>query len=402
MRDARPELPRLLVLGGGWAWRLLAVGVAAYALVRILSLLWLVVVPIVAAVLLAALLQPVSRVLRRWRLPGPLAALVTLLLTVTVLGGVGFLVQQRVTAQLPILVDELVRTVRGLRGLLDRVGTGQLRLDQLQSETVGWLQAHRDQVVGIVQTGAGILADVGTMLVLTLFVCFFFLYDGERIWRALLLPFHGVPRDRLDLAGRTAWSVVTAYVHGTAVIATIHGVVIGLIAWLLGVPLAVPLGVLVFLGSFVPIVGALVAGGVSVLVALGTQGWVAGVILLVVLVAEDQLEAHVLQPLIVGRYVRLHPLLIGLALAMGSVLGGIVGAVVSVPVAAVLRHTVPVLLGHGPPGEQRSGRRRSEQSSRERSGETGDEFLPEPEAEPEPEPATSSDHHGATRTGGRP
>jgi predicted PurR-regulated permease PerM len=344
-RPQTDDYPRLLVLAGGWAWRLLAVGVAAYAVVRILSMLWLVVVPVVLAVLLASLLMPLARLLRRARLPGPLAALVTLVLAVAVLGGIGFLVQQRVTAQMPTLVDDLVRTVQGLRALLDRVGHGLVPLDRLQADAVTWLQSHRDQLVGVLQSGAGWLADLGTMAVLTLFVSFFFLYDGERIWRAVLSPWRGVYRRRLDGAGRTAWAVVTAYVHGTAVIAVIHGVVIGGVVWLLGAPLPVALGVLVFLGSFVPIVGALVTGGIAVLVTLGTQGLLAALILLTVLVVEDQLEAHLLQPLIVGRYVRLHPLLIGLALALGSILGGIVGALVSVPTAAVLRHTLPQLMG---------------------------------------------------------
>ncbi|MCE3554701.1 AI-2E family transporter [Pseudonocardia sp. RS11V-5] len=339
------DYPRTLVLAGGWAWRLLVVGVAVYAVVRILSMLWLVVVPIVLAVLLASLLKPLTTLLRRARLPGPLAALVTLVITVAVLGSIGFLVEQRVTAQMPTLVDDLVRTMQGLRSILDRFGQGRLPLDQLQNDAVTWLQAHRDQLVGVLQTGAGWVADLATMAVLTLFVCFFFLYDGERIWRALLSPFHGMFRQRLDGAGRTAWAVVTAYVHGTAVIAVIHAIVIGGVVWLLGVPLPVALGVLVFLGSFIPIVGALVAGGIAVLVALGTKGLLAALILLTVLIVEDQLEAHLLQPLIVGRYVRLHPLLIGLALALGSILGGIIGALVSVPTAAVLRHTLPRLMG---------------------------------------------------------
>ncbi|MFR9800920.1 AI-2E family transporter [Pseudonocardia sp. RS010] len=395
----QPELPRLLLLAGGWAWRLLAVGVAVYAAVRILAMLWLVVVPVVLAVLLASLLRPVSRLLQRARLPGPLAALVTLLLAVVVLGGIGFLVQQRVAAQLPTLVDQLVRTVRGLRSLLDRFGAGQFQLDQLQNQVITWLQSNRDQLVNVLQTGAGWLVDIGTMLLLTLFVCFFFLYDGERVWRALLLPFHGRPRERLDDAGHTAWSVVTGYVHGTAVIATIHGVVIGTVIWLLGVPLPVVLGVLVFLGSFIPLVGALVAGGIAVLVALGTQGWVAALILLAVLVAENQLEGHVLQPLIVGRYVRLHPLLIGIALTIGTVLAGVVGALVSVPTAAVLRHTVPRLLGHAPAGEE-------ERSGDEASGTGTDSDTdtdtgadpdtgPDPDTDPGADPDSGSDPDAA-------
>ncbi|WP_433556404.1 AI-2E family transporter [Pseudonocardia xinjiangensis] len=126
---------------------------------------------------------------------------------------------------------------------------------------------------------------------------------------------------------------------------------IGLVVSLLHVPLAIPLGVLVFLGSFIPIVGELIAGSVAVVVTLGTQGPLAGLILIAVLIAEGQLEAHLLQPLIVGRYVRLHPLAIGLVLATGTVLGGLVGAVVAVPVAAIVHRAWPALAGKSAPDE---------------------------------------------------
>jgi predicted PurR-regulated permease PerM len=129
------------------------------------------------------------------------------------------------------------------------------------------------------------------------------------------------------------------------VIATIHGIVIGLALYLLGVPLAIPLAVLVFLGSFIPFLGALVAGGLAVLVAFGTQGWLTALILLGILLAESQLEVHLLQPLIVGRYVRLHPLAIGLAFAVGTMLAGIVGAIIAVPTAAVIHQVLPALRG---------------------------------------------------------
>ncbi|MFN2535510.1 MAG: AI-2E family transporter, partial [Pseudonocardiaceae bacterium] len=174
-----------------------------------------------------------------------------------------------------------------------------------------------------------------------LFITFFFLYDGERIWHWLISPLP--PRDvrRADAAGQAAWATTTGYVRGTAVIATIHGIVIGLAMFLLGVPLALPLAVLVFLGSFIPFVGALVAGGLAVLVTFGTQGWVVALTLLAILIVESQLEVHLLQPLIVGRYVRLHPLAIGLAFAVGTVLAGIVGAIIAVPTAAVINQAWP-------------------------------------------------------------
>jgi predicted PurR-regulated permease PerM len=213
---------------------------------------------------------------------------------------------------------------------------------------VDWLQRNRSEAVGYLTTGAGYFIEFFTLAVLTLFITFFLLYDGERIWRWLMSPWPPRQARRVDRAGRAAWITITGYVRGTAVIATIHGIVIGLALYLLGVPLAIPLAVLIFLGSFIPFVGALIAGGLAVLVTFGTQGWLTALILLGILLAESQLEVHLLQPLIVGRYVRLHPLAIGLAFAVGTVLAGIVGAIIAVPTAAVIYQALPALRGPNP------------------------------------------------------
>lgn len=344
-RGDGPLVPRSLVVAADWSWRLLLVGIVAYAAVRVLVLLSLVVIPLVAAVLLAALLRPVAELLHR-RLPGPLSALLTLLLAVVVLGGLGYLIGVRFTQQLPSLLQQLVGTVHQLRAEFAGSGVAQLQLDQIETSVIDWLQRNRSEAVGYLTTGAGYFIEFFTLLILTLFITFFFLYDGERIWRWLISPLPAREVRRVDAAGRAAWATTTGYVHGTAVIATIHGTVIGLAMFLLGVPLALPLAVLIFLGSFIPFIGALVAGGLAVLVTFGTQGWLVAVILLGILIVESQLEVHLLQPLIVGRYVRLHPLAIGLSFAVGTVLAGIVGAIIAVPTAAVINQIWPALRHH--------------------------------------------------------
>jgi predicted PurR-regulated permease PerM len=341
-------VPHVLVVAAGWSWRLLLVGTVAYLAVRVLALLWLVMVPIVAALLLAALVHPVADRLRR-HLPGPAAAGLTLLLAVVLIAGIGYGVGLRFTRELPALTDELVATVDRLRDAVRGTGVGAARLDQIQSAANGWIEAHRTELLDYLTTGAGYLLGFLTVVVLTLFVTFFLLYDGGRIWHWLLGPLPPDAARRTDRAGQAAWRTLTAYVHGTAAIAAVHTVVIGGVLSLLSVPLVVPLAVLVFLGSFIPLVGALVAGSLSVLVTLGTRGWVPALIMLAVLVVEGQLEAHLLQPLIVGRYVRLHPLAVGLAIAVGSVLGGVVGAVVAVPVAAIVYRSAPLLAGRRRP-----------------------------------------------------
>ena len=342
--DTSSAIPRSLVLAAGWSWRLLVVGVAAYAAARVLALLWLVVVPLVAALLLAALLRPVAGLLHR-RLPGPLSALLTLLLAAVVLVGLGYVIGVRFAQELPSLIQQLVGTIHQLREAVGGKGVGRLQLDQIEASVVDWLQRNRSQAIGYLTAGAGYFLDFAAMVVLTLFITFFMLYDGKRIWRWLLSPLS--PRDsrRVDRAGQAAWASITGYVRGTAVIATIHGIVIGLSLYLLGVPLALPLGVLVFLGSFIPFVGVLVTGGLSLLVTFSTHGWLVALIVLGILLAESQLEAHLLQPLIVGRYVRLHPLAVGLSFAVGTVLAGIVGAIIAVPTAAVIHQALPALRG---------------------------------------------------------
>lgn len=342
------SLPRSLVLAAAWSWRLLLVGIAAYATVRVLALLSLVVIPLVAALLLAALLRPVAELLQRRGLPGPLSALLTLLLAVVILGGLGYLIGVLFAQQLPSLIQQLVGTVHQVREDFAGVPVSQFQLDQLEASAVDWLQRNRSQTIGYLTTGAGYVLEFLTLSVLTLFITFFLLYDGERIWRWLISPLQARESGRVDQAGRTAWATTTGYVRGTAVIATIHGSVIGLALYLLGVPLALPLAVLVFLGSFIPFIGALVAGGLAVLVTFGTQGWLIALILLGILLVESQLEVHLLQPLIVGRYVRLHPLAIGIAFAVGTVLAGILGAIIAVPTAAIIHQAWPALRGEVP------------------------------------------------------
>jgi predicted PurR-regulated permease PerM len=344
--DTRSDLPHSLVVGAAWSWRLLLVGVAVYAAVRVLVLLSLVVIPLVAALLLAALLRPVAQLLQR-RLPGPLSALLTLLISAVVLGGLGYLIGLRFARELPSLIEQLVGTVRRLRAVLGGGGggVGQFQLDQIEGTVINWLQRNQSQAVAYLTTGAGYLVEFATLTLLTLFITFFLLYDGERIWGWLRTPLSARESHRVDQAGRAAWSTITGYVRGTAIIATIHGIVIGFVVFLLGVPLALPLGVLVFVGSFIPFIGALIAGGLAILITFGTHGWLAALILLGVLIVESQLEVHLLQPLIVGRYVRLHPLAIGLSFAVGTVLAGIVGAIVAVPTAAVIHQAWPALRG---------------------------------------------------------
>ena len=192
-------------------------------------------------------------------------------------------------------------------------------------------------------TGGKIASEFFAGLVLMLFVTFFLIKDGDRIWNWLLGAMRTGTARRMDRAGHASWLVLVYYMRGTVAVAAIHALVVGVALWVMGVPLAVPLAVLVFLAAFVPLVGLLVAGALAIVVTLATKGWVDAVVLLGILIVEDQLEAHLLQPQVVGKMIRLHPLAVILSLAAGGVLAGIPGAVVAVPIVAVITRALPEL-----------------------------------------------------------
>jgi predicted PurR-regulated permease PerM len=342
-----PRVPAWLERAAGWSWRLLVLGALLYVLIRLIGMLRVVVLPCVAALLLTALLQPLTQRLRRYGLPALAATWCTVLAALAVLAGVATLAATRTSADYQRLVTDLGHTAgdlqRWLAGPPFHLHRGGL--EQLSNRLLTFLKQHQSAVAGTVLSGGRIFLEVLAGLVLTLFVTFFLLKDGERIWAWLTSFLGSGARARAMGAGAAAWLALTYYVRGTVAVAAIHAVVIGTTLWVMGVPLLVPLVILVFLAAFVPLVGILVAGTLAVAVTLGTRGWVAALVLVAVFILENQLESHLLQPLVVGRMVRFHPLAIILVLAVGGVAGGIAGAVVAVPIAAVLFRAMPYLLG---------------------------------------------------------
>ncbi|MDX6213636.1 MAG: putative heme transporter [Frankiales bacterium] len=315
---------------------LLVVGLFVYVVARLAERLLIVVVPFGVAVLVSALLRPAVLWLRRQGLPPALATWITVLAVWTLFGLLAWGVTVRSTAEMPKLITEATNTLGDLRDYLVN-GPLHLQPDQIDKYTLdaqNYLKDHQAQLTKGVISGAGILFEVLTGAILSFFVGFFLLYDGEAIfgWVTRQLPAQArVPFDR---AGRSAWRALAGYVRGTLIVALFHGVAMGIALTVMGVPLALPLAVLVAIGSLVPLAGALVAGGLAVLVTLATQGPLVALILVGVLVAENQAEAHILQPFVVGRYVHLHPLAIALVLTSGTVLAGLWGAVFAVPFTA--------------------------------------------------------------------
>jgi putative heme transporter len=341
------QIPRGVDIAASWAWRFLVIVLAAGVLGWLVSYLRVVVIPVVVALLLAALLVPVVNRLHHGRLTRGPAAGIVLVAGLLFVGAGLTLVGQQVVDGFNDLSDQVVR---GLQQIEDWLRTGPLNLSDAQltrllEEARNAVTSSNEQIVSSATTVGTALGNLVAGFFIVLFSLFFFLYDGEGIWTFLTRLFPRSARRRVDSSGRVAWTSLTAFVRATVIVALVDAVGIVLIALVLGVPLAFPIGVLVFLGAFVPIVGALVSGIVAVLVALVAQGPLIALLMLGGVLLVQQIESHLLQPFLLGRAVSVHPLGVILAVAAGVLVAGVVGALVAVPVVAALNAVVRHLAG---------------------------------------------------------
>jgi predicted PurR-regulated permease PerM len=330
-------VPPLLRDMAGWAWRLLTLALAAYLLVRLFDILTFIVLPFFAAMLATSLSYPLVRYLRRRGLRRTAATWITVLLAAVIFGGVAIFVVDRAVAEYPDLVSQTSKSVTSFRHFL----TVDLHVKSSSTSSIGntitkYLDSHSTAVASGALSGIATVAEALGAFVLWFFMTFFLLYDGDNIWSWIVGLFPERARDRVTGAGLQAWDRLAGFVRGTFVIAVVHAVVAAVMLSILRVPLVAPLTLIVFIGSFLPIVGSIGVGILTVSITLVTRGTVAGIILAVVLIADNQVEAHLMQPLLVGRYVRLHPLAVGIAIAGGGVLEGIPGAIIAVPFVAVV------------------------------------------------------------------
>jgi putative heme transporter len=336
--DVRPRVPRVLRVTAALGWRILVVVAAVYVVGVVAGRLAAVVVPVAVAVLLAALLSPAVQALHRHGVPKGAATALVLVGGLAALGGVLTFVIVTFVRGVPALAAQLSASVDTVA---DWLATGPLQLSAAQlagvrAQILDTLSANQAAITSGALTTAATLGETVTETLLVLFVLIFLLHGGAGIWQFLLGVVPADTRMRVDVAGRRGLAALVSYVRATAVVAVVDAFAIGIGLAVLGVPLAVPLAALVFLGAFVPIIGAVVGGGVAVLVALVANGPVAALIVLGIIVAVMQLEGHVLQPLLLGRAVKLHPLAVVLAIAAGVVVAGIAGALFAVPLLAVL------------------------------------------------------------------
>ena len=316
--------------------QVLIVGSLAFVVIEGALQVRLVVIPVLIALILASAFAPLVRLLERIHVPKALAALATLVLSILVLAGVLAGVTVAVVAQWGSLVSATSDGLDQLQKLLTSSGfpVNQQQFEGARKEVVSFLTSSSFASGAL--AGLSTATSILTGLVLLIFVLFFFLKDGRSIWRFLIQPLHGDMRARAHRIGNRSTDVLGAYVRGTALVALVDAVFIGAGLLILRVPLAIPLTVLVFVTAFIPVVGATVAGVVAALVALVTGGPVVALIVVGIVILVNQLEGNLLQPLIMGKSLSLHPLAILLALTAGTVLGGVIGAVLAVPITSVL------------------------------------------------------------------
>lgn len=327
-----PSVPPGLVVVAGIAWRLLLLTGVGLLLGLVALRLRLVVVPFALAVALAAILWGQTGRLARV-MPRSLAALLVTLSSTALLGSVLYLVVRAVTDQYDELLVSTQEGLERVQDLLARIGVDRKRLDELQTQAFTALDDNQERITAGVLSGATVLAEVVVGLLLTVVLLFFCLRDGRQMWDWAVQVVPGIG-PQVDLGGRAALGTLSGYLRGTAILGAFDAVFIGLALLMLGVPLVVPLSALVFLGGFIPLVGATLTGAVAVLVALVTEGPVtAGLVLLAVVVVQ-QVESQVVAPVVLGRTLELHPVAVTTALTAGAVLGGVLGAAASVPVVA--------------------------------------------------------------------
>lgn len=342
---SRAQVPWAVDLAAAWSWRFLVIAAAGYAILWVLGLFAVVFLPLAVALFITALASPLVDAAARLGINRKVASLLV------VIGGLAavVLLLTFVGTQISKGFNDLSQqVVTGLEEIRTWLRTGPLQASESQiNDYIGAAQdlvtsSNKEVVSRVTQVGTTIGHIVAGFFIV-LFASYFFLSDGGRIWAWVVRLFPRAARVRADGSGRVAWKSLTQFVRATVLVAFVDAVGIMMVAVVLKVPFASAIGVLVFLFSFIPLIGALISGSVAVLVALVAHGWVVALIMLGGVIAVQQIEAHVLQPFLLGRFVAIHPLGVIVAIAMGVLVAGIAGALIAVPLAAAL-NSVAVFL----------------------------------------------------------
>ena len=395
---SRAQVPWGVDLAAAWSWRFLVIVAAGLVLMKGLSKVSVIALPVAIAMLISALAFPVVRKLKDVGLPQGLSALLVVLVG---LGAVVLLLTfagQQVAQGAQDLADSVVQGIGKIKNWL-RDGP----LHASDSQINDYLDQAQKAITERTKEGSALtqVAEVGTTVghifagfFVVLFSTYFFLAEGQRIWAWCVRLAPRAAREKVDSSGRVAWVSLTQFVRATVIVALVDAVGIAIVAAILGVPFVLAIGVLVFLGAFIPMVGATVAGTVAVLVALVDQGPITALLMLGGVILGQQIEGHILQPFLMGRWVSVHPLAVIVGIGCGVLVAGIAGALLAVPLIAagnaVVQHLAEStdvgddprtllegeLARHGPADDLHPG---------EDDGEVGD-VPPETANRPRPEP----------------
>lgn len=340
----------LIRAAAAWSWRLLLLLAAAYVTLEVLRLFGMVVVPVALALVITALLLPAVDFLDRYGAARGGAVAFVLVLGLAVFGGIlAFVVNQFIEGA-PQLVEQVTRSIEGMRDWLIN-GPAKLSGDQINRAVDSFtdaLRTHQTQLTTGALSTAGTIVEILGGAFLLLFTVIFFLLGGRSIWEFVTRLIPAEHRARVREAGAAGFHSLAGFARATSLVALVDAVSIGSGLAIMGIPLALPLASLIFLGAFIPVVGALITGFLAVIVALLAKGFIYALITLGLIVAVMQLEAHVLQPLVMGRAVSIHPLAVVLGLSAGGVLAGIIGALLAVPAIAFFNSFVRVLAAEDP------------------------------------------------------
>lgn len=336
--DAAPagSVPWPLVITAAWAWRLIVVGVVVAFAFTLFARLSTVLLPLVIAVLIAAPLERLVTRMARHRIPRALGAIIVLLSLIIIIGGLVVLAGTSIASGFSRLRDA---ALAGFDTFIDWLVTGPLNIPEERVTNISGQLEHwaQDNWQGVASGALSVTGTIGTMLggmFIALIGLFFVLRDGREMWLWFARTFGGRNADRIDRAGRNSWITLRHYTQTSAFVAFVDAVGIGVAAWLLGIPLAFPIAITVFLFSFIPMFGATISGAIAVAVALVDGGWVKALIMLGAVLLVQQLEGSILYPWLFGKASDIHPMVILVSVSGGTLLAGFVGAVVAVPLVA--------------------------------------------------------------------
>jgi putative heme transporter len=335
-------VPNGMRIAGAWSWRILVVLGVLAAFIYLMTLLSEILIPFLIGLVVAALLVPLSNWMQRHHVPKWIAVVVSLVGGIAAVAALIWLVVDQIASSYPSLKKATLAQYDTIRQfVLDSgLGISQSDVNKYLDQITDWLQSNSGSILSGVASAGSSLTHVLTGLFIVIFTLIFLLIDGKNVWRWVVRVFPKKARSAIDGAGVAGWTTLTSFVRVQIFVAFVDAVGIGITAAILQLPLVVPIAVFVFLGAFIPVVGAIVTGFLAVLIALLFNGWVAAVWMLVGVLAVQQLEGHVLQPLVMGNAVKVHPLAVVLGVTAASGIAGIAGAFFAVPLMATVNSMI--------------------------------------------------------------